>query len=79
MKKIIVLFMTVLLVLIFSTTAPAKYRTFEVVEVTENSITLKDKKGKLLVLEKDPKDFKAGDMVRYNSRNNRLRKKKAKK
>lgn len=53
----------------------ARYRTYEVVGVTETTVTIKDKYGNVLVLNKDPKDYKIGDKVRYNKKTNRLRKK----
>lgn len=76
MKKRVVLFMALVIALVLAPAVSAKYRTYEVVEVTEKTVTIKDKDGKVLVLEKDPKDFKAGDIVRYDSKRNRLRKKK---
>jgi len=50
-----------------------RYKTYEVVEVFENGLTLKDNFENLIDLEKDPEGYKVGYKVRYESTRNRLR------
>jgi len=49
------------------------YRTFEVLSLGENSLTLRDGDGNVVEVEKDPKDYRVGYKVRYDSVRNRLR------
>ncbi len=51
-----------------------KWRTYEIVKLTEDSITVKSKGGVELVINKPPKDYKVGDKVRYSKKRNRLKK-----
>jgi len=52
------------------------YRTYIVIEVTDKTITIQDKYGNKIVLDdRDPKDYKVGDVVRYDRIRNRLHKK----
>ena len=50
------------------------YRTYEIIEITENGLTLQDSKGNTIEIDKDPKDYKVGYIVRYDKIRNRLRK-----
>ena len=49
------------------------YRTFEIIAVGENSLTLQDGDGNVIEVDKDPGDYKVGYKVRYDSVRNRLR------
>ncbi len=49
------------------------YRTFEVLSITENGLTLQDSDGNVIEVDKDPKDYKIGYKVRYDSVRKRLR------
>ena len=52
------------------------YRTYEVVEVTDKTITIEDEYGNKIVLDdRNPKDYKVGEKVRYDKTTNRLHKK----
>lgn len=48
------------------------YRTYEIVKVTENSITMRDKEGKEHILNWEPKGLKVGDKVRYDRLRHKL-------
>jgi len=50
------------------------YRTYEVIGKTENSLTLKDNDGNVLVVNEAPEGFRVGYNVRYDSVRKRLRK-----
>jgi len=43
------------------------YRTYEIVAISANSLTLVDKDGNQIVVNKDPEDFKVGYKVRYDN------------
>lgn len=49
------------------------YRTYVIVEITENGLTLQDSQGNTIEIDKDPKDYKVGYLVRYDKIRNRLR------
>ena len=49
------------------------YRTFEIIDITANSLTIEDYDGNVIKVDKDPKDYKIGYKVRYDSVRNRLR------
>ena len=49
------------------------YRTFEILAITANGLTLQDNDGNVIEVDKDPGDFKAGYKVRYDSVRKRLR------
>jgi hypothetical protein len=49
------------------------YRTFEILGITENGLTLRDNDGNIIEVDKDPGDYKVGYKVRYDSVRNRLR------
>ena len=78
MKK---LGITIFLVAIFIFTAfhqsEAKrknyYRTFKIIGITENGLTLQDNDGNIIEVDKDPSDHKVGYKVRYDSVRKRLR------
>ena len=76
MKKLI--FFTLTLLFVFSSFqvshAKTFYRTFEVAEITDQGIVLKDFEGGRFLVEKDPNGIKVGDMVRYDTVRNRLKK-----
>ena len=50
------------------------YRTYEIIGITENGLTLQDSKGNTVEIDKNPKDYKVGYIVRYDKIRNRLRK-----
>lgn len=53
--------------------AESRFKTFEVVEVTETSIILEDSGGKTVEIEKKRRPYlKKGDRVRYDKARNRL-------
>ena len=49
------------------------YRTFEILGITENGLTLQDNDGNIIEVDKDPGDYKVGYKVRYDSVRKRLR------
>ena len=49
------------------------YRTFEIISITGNSLSLQDPDGNIIKVDKDPTGFKVGYNVRYDSVRNRLR------
>ncbi len=49
------------------------YRTFEIIAITGNGLTLQDNDGNVIEIDKDPGDFKVGYNVRYDSVRKRLR------
>jgi hypothetical protein len=49
------------------------YRTFEIIAIGANSLTLEDSDGNVIEVDKDPGDYKVGYKVRYDSVRNRLR------
>jgi hypothetical protein len=72
---------TILVVIIFIFTAfhhsEAKrknyYRTFEIIGISDNGLTLQDNDGNIIEVDKDPRDYKVGYKVRYDSIRKRLR------
>ena len=78
MKKIGVIIFVISL-FVFSAFQPVEakrknyYRTFEVISITENSLTLQDSDGNVIEVDKDPGDHKVGYKVRYDSVRKRLR------
>lgn len=75
MKKIVLLIIGLLLV-ILSAQAQAgtqHYKTFEVVEVTSQTLVLQGSDGKKIEIDRTRRpDLKKGDKVRYDSIRNRL-------
>ena len=49
------------------------YRTFEILGIIENGLTLQDNDGNIIEVDKDPGDYKVGYKVRYDSVRKRLR------
>jgi hypothetical protein len=49
------------------------YRTFVILDIIEDGMVLQDNDGNLIVVDKDPADFKIGYKVRYDSVRKRLR------
>lgn len=49
------------------------YRTFEIIAITENGLSLKDNDGNIIIVDKAPGDYKVGYKVRYDSVRNRLK------
>jgi hypothetical protein len=49
------------------------YRTFEIIDITENGLTLQDNDGNIIEVDKDPGHYKVGYKVRYDSVRKRLR------
>jgi hypothetical protein len=49
------------------------YRTFEIIDITENGMVLQDNDGNTIVVDKDPANYKIGYKVRYDSVRKRLR------
>jgi len=49
------------------------YRTFTIIDATENSLTLQDSDGNIIEVDKDPGEYKVGYKVRYDSIRKRLR------
>ena len=49
------------------------YRTYEIIGITENGLTLQDNDGNVIVVNKNPEDYKVGYKVRYDSVRKRLR------
>ena len=76
MKKLVILAIALLIIFAGFPSSYAKtyYRTFEVVEITDEGIILKDFEGGTFLVEKDPGDLQVGDVVRYDTVRNRLKK-----
>ena len=49
------------------------YRTYEIIEITENGLILQDSSGNTIEIDKDPKNYKVGYIVRYDKIRKRLR------
>ncbi len=49
------------------------YRTFEIIDISENGLTLRDNDGNIIDVAKDPGDYKVGYKVRYDSVRKRLK------
>jgi hypothetical protein len=49
------------------------YRTFEIIDIIDDTMVLQDNDGNLIVVDKDPANFKIGYKVRYDSVRKRLR------
>lgn len=49
------------------------YRTYEIIDITDKGLTLLDNDGNVLVVHKNPAEYKVGYKVRYDSVRNRLR------
>jgi hypothetical protein len=49
------------------------YRTYEIVGITDNGLTLQDSSGNIIKADKDPKDYKVGYKVRYDKIRKRLK------
>jgi len=49
------------------------YRTFEIINKSENSLTLQDNDGNIIEVDEDPEGYKIGYKVRYDSVRKRLR------
>ena len=77
MKKLTILFLVAALSFLLgyqNCFARDNYRTYEVIEILDNSLTLKDSDGNVINVDKDPEGYRAGYKVRYDSTRNRLRK-----
>jgi len=49
------------------------YRTFEIIGISDNVMTLKDNDGNVIAIDRDPEEYKVGYKVRYDSVRKRLR------
>ncbi|MFC1844068.1 hypothetical protein ACFLZ5_04700 [Thermodesulfobacteriota bacterium] len=49
------------------------YSTYEIIEITENGLTLEDSSGNRVIADKNPKDYKVGYKVRYDKIRKRLK------
>jgi hypothetical protein len=49
------------------------YRTYEVIKITKDSLTISDNDGNVIEINKDPQGYKVGYKVRYDKIRNRLR------
>ena len=76
MKRLIIFLIPLLMVLALFQNSYARtyYRTFEVAEITGEGIVLKDFEGGRFLVEKEPGDLQVGDLVRYDTVRNRLKK-----
>ena len=68
MKKVVMaaIVMLFLLCTISSSFGDTFWRTYEVVAISDNSLTLVDSDGIQIEVNKDPKDYKVGYKVRYD-------------
>ena len=76
MKKLTVLFLVISLCVFIgyrNSLARDNYRTYEVIEISKNSLTLKDSDGNVIDVSKDPTGYNVGYKVRYDSTRNRLK------
>ena len=78
MNKNTVFFVFALVVFLFCWTQTAfsdeYYRTYEIIGLNENSLTLQDNDGNIIEVNEDPEGFRLGYNVRYDSVRKRLRK-----
>jgi len=76
MKKLIIIAFASLVIFacIQNSYAKTYYRTFEVAEIQSNGLVLTDFEGNRYLVEKDPSGYEVGDMVRYDTVRNRLKK-----
>jgi len=77
MKKLAILFLVVSLCILLgdqNSFARDNYKTYEVIEVYENGLTLRDRQGNVIDVDKASEGYKAGYKVRYDSTRNRLKK-----
>jgi len=49
------------------------YRTYEIIEISENGLTLQDSSGNTVIADEAPYDYKVGYKVRYDKVRKRLR------
>jgi hypothetical protein len=49
------------------------YRTYEIIAISENGLTLQDSSENIIEVDEDPKDYKVGYTVRYDRIRKRLR------
>ena len=76
MKKLLLPAISLLFVLVIfqNSYASSPYLSYEVTELRSDGIVVKDSRGNLSLIKKDPGDIKVGDIVRYDSIRHRLRK-----
>ena len=76
MNKLIIFTISLFMVFAFlqNSYARSSYLSYEVVEIRSEGIVVKNSRGELSLIKKDPGDIKAGDIVRYDSIRNRLKK-----
>lgn len=76
MKKLLIFAIPffVIFALFQNSYAKTYWRTFEVVEITSEGIVLQDFEGGRFLVNKDPGGYKVGDIVRYDTVKNRLKK-----
>jgi hypothetical protein len=77
MKKLAILFLVVSLCILLgyqNSFARDNYKTYEVIEVYENGLTLRDRQGNVIDIDKASEGYKVGYKVRYDSTRNRLKK-----
>ncbi len=76
MKKLLLSAISLLFVFVIfqNSYASSPYMSYEVTELRSDGIVVKDSKGNLSLIKKDPGDIKVGDIVRYDSIRHRLRK-----
>jgi ASC-1-like (ASCH) protein len=76
MKKLLLLAIPLCLILVTLQNgyASSSYLSYEVVEIRSDGLVVKNSDGNLSLIKKDPGDIKVGDIVRYDSIRDRLRK-----
>jgi hypothetical protein len=76
MKKLIILAIPLLVVLAYfqNSYAASHYRSYEVFQIQTDGIILRDFKNDFYFIKEDPGDIKVGDLIRYDSGRNRLKK-----
>ena len=76
MKKLLIFVISFLVIFALFQNSYAKtyWRTFEVAEITSEGIVLQDFEGSRFLVNKDPSGYKVGDIVRYDTVKNRLKK-----
>ena len=76
MKKPTILFLVVSLCVLLgdqNSFARDNYKTYEVIEISDNSLTLKNSDRNVINVDKDPEGYRAGYKVRYDSTRKRLK------
>jgi len=73
MGRLVIILLFFVFILAGNAVGKDRYRTFEIIGLSEGGLTLQDNDGNVIEVEKDSGDYKVGYKVRYDSTRNRLR------